>query len=357
MSAQAPILPDEGKSAPSDALEQSREVLRFLREENAANHRAVRDESDANRRLLLDSLKILAYPLAVLLAVAAFLGFRTFTDMKQTIRTEARNETQAEVERMRKEIRTRLDQQFETKELQKFVKDAAAESTKSAAAPLIKSEVATQVREGVNAERPRISDAVTKETQAAVKQMQPQISKTVKESVDSEIQSHVDPVITRLETLKFQEDIQRLIIRMDNDDAIAFDQLQETSHSFDSESQPLVRNALNEVTLQHDAALRLDYSFSVPVPEDIMLDMLSIPNSGNKRAALSKLKTNPKLTVLKLVELATSDLSLNVRCEANKILLNDRNLPNLPFHPSCLDKNTILRWWEANKATLPDSAK
>lgn len=56
---------------------QTRELLQFLRVANDANRTAVRNDAEANRKLLLDTVKIVSIPVAVLIAVAAWFGFRS----------------------------------------------------------------------------------------------------------------------------------------------------------------------------------------------------------------------------------------------------------------------------------------
>src|ERR1035437_2644488 len=106
-----------------------RETLTFLREEAAANRTTLRDEAEANRKLLSDTLRIAAYPLAVIIAVAGFFGWKSLSDLRQSVQDEAKQQTQAEVLRMQEEIRTRLKAEFETPQLQKMVREAATAQT------------------------------------------------------------------------------------------------------------------------------------------------------------------------------------------------------------------------------------
>ena len=148
-------------------------LLTFLREESAANRTALREDAESNRQAFFGTMKIIAYPLAVVLAIAGFIGFKSARDLMDSIRQEGKRASDAEILRMRGEIRDTLKAQFEGPNIRSIVKDAARESTESSAAPLIKQEVVGQVRAQIQSERPEIHDAVVSETKKGVAEMQP----------------------------------------------------------------------------------------------------------------------------------------------------------------------------------------
>jgi len=342
MSSSAPPLPP--------AENQTQELLKFLREENSANRAAIRDDAVANRQLLLDTVRLVSIPVAVLIAVAAWFGFKSISDLKGALEAEARQSTQVEVSRMQNEIRGRISEQFQTPALQKMVKEAAAEQTKTASEPLIKQEVATQVKARVDTERPTIVAAVTEQTKAAVKQMGPQIDQQVRDSVEAKVQHQVEPVIQKLNTLKSDADLQRLIIRMDNDDAVAFDQLLAIlSETTNVETTDLVRTAITDVVERHETAVTMGRDFKAPLTETQMLVIMMDTSHPpvDRETAIDKLlgtSTQNRSLVPKLVEVITSDPSLNVRCHAGRAF---NNLTSQHF--KCLDKPDQLAWWQANK--------
>ena len=165
----------------------------------------MRDDAESTRKIFLDTMKIVSVPLSLIIIVAAFLGIKSIDDAKQTIQVEARRETQAEVTRMQAEIRSRLDEQFQTPTLQKLVKEAARESTEKSAEPLIKSEVAGQVKLRVEAERPAIAAAVSHQSQVAVEQMGSQLDSLVKKSLDTRVSTDIAPVMQKI---KDESDLQ-----------------------------------------------------------------------------------------------------------------------------------------------------
>jgi hypothetical protein len=324
---------------------QTRDLLQFLREENAANRQAARDEADASRGLLRFTVWLVSIPISLMIVTAAFVGWRSLEDVKRTIRSEADHETKAEIARMQVEIRTTLKDQFQTPALQKTVKDAAIEATKASAEPLIKSEVAAQVRSRVDAERPSINAAVTQQTQSAVRQMGPKIDAIVRESVDTKVQTAVEPVSQRLSAMKADADLQRLITRMDNDDAAAFDQLYAiAATTTDPEARTLANAALMSVIEGHDTGLRISNRFTVAHTEEQTFAELINPDPSMRRTALDTLEGNTKLDLPRLLKIGTSDPSLNVRCEAIRAF--DGRVKQT-FR--CLMGSFVAQWWEAHK--------
>jgi len=123
MGAPVPAQPE-----PNDA----RELIEFLRAENDANRRAIREDAEANRKLLLDTVKFVSIPVTLLIATAGVLGFKSISDLKHTLETQARQATNAEIARMQGEIRQRLEEQFKMPELQKMVRSSADAAVQSA---------------------------------------------------------------------------------------------------------------------------------------------------------------------------------------------------------------------------------
>jgi hypothetical protein len=225
-----------------------------------------------------------------------------------------------------------------------MVKDAAAEQTRTAAEPLIKREVATQVKMRVDAERPVIVATVTQQTKEAVKQMQPQIDLQVKDSVEAIVQRQVKPVAQEMSKLQADAGLQRLIIRMGNDDAHAYDELVALrDHTSDPETRTLIASAVGAVEMQQETGVHVGWAFYTPMSEEQLLEALSRPNPHDRLAALNGLSANAKL-LPRLIDVINNDPSLTVRCQAARMF---NGVTKQQF--TCLNKPAQLKWWEANK--------
>ena len=320
--------------------DQTRELLEFIRTESSANRAAVREDAESNRKLLLDTVKIISIPMSLVIVLFTFLGIKSMGDIKETIQTEARRETQSEITRLQKEIRQSLEEQFQTPNLQKLVKEAARESTEKSAEPLIKSEVATQVKARVDAEKPAIASAVTKQSQEAVKQMAPQIGTLVKQSVDEKVARDITPVLQKVND---EEDLQLLILRLNADDADAYDTLKalgpRLSHS------DLVLGALRTVYAAHTSGFFVSRQFNTPMTDEQLVQNLSNADSFYREAAVDTLAGRKNLGLLpKIVEMMRTDHSFNVRCSAYRTF-NDWTANAF----KCMDPDAFT-WWQANSA-------
>ena len=275
--------------------EDREELLRFLREENAAYREAIRADGDASRKLLLDTIKFISIPMTLLLGIAVFLGWRSFSDVQATIIAEARRETQAEVSRMQGEIRERLSDQFKTPVLQQTVKQAAKESTEQAAAPLIKAEVTNQVKRSVELENGTIRETVTQQTQTAVKQMGTQIDGMVKQAVEKKVANDVQPVIDQVGGLKSKTELQLLILRMNADDATAFDTLVAMPvESVSPEYRDVLIGALRTVFQDRNSGIYTARSFEKQPTDGELVGYLSSPDLYQRQAALDTLQGSKK---------------------------------------------------------------
>jgi hypothetical protein len=330
-----------------------RELLTFLREESASARDHLRNQATEDRELLTNTIKIVAFPLTAVVAVVAFLGFKSLSDLKETIQREARNETKTEIARMhietesqiktmQSEIRQRLDQQFQAPNLRDIVKDAAREQTQNSARPLILGEVAKQVKSRVDAEQGSIRNAVTTQTQTAVKEMTPRIDKMVKDSVDSKVQTQVEPLQKQLNVVKRSTDIQGLISRMNADDALAFDSLAFSPlETWQPEDRPVVSAAVRSVFFAHNAGFFTTRSFEKPMSDERLITYLSDNDSANREAAVETLAGKKDLKLLtRIVQMMATDPSLNVRAAAHRLF---NSWTGQKFNS--LDKATTIKWW------------
>lgn len=344
----------------ADSSEQVRELLTFLREESRSNRNYLQNQADADRELLTKTAKIVAVPLGALIAVVGLFGFKSLSDLKESIQNEARAETKTEIARMQgetdaqikamqSEIHARLNQQFQSDNLRGLVKDAAKEQTQTTAKPLIEAEVATQVKQRVDAEQGNIRRAVSEQTQTAVKQMAPQIDKMVKETVDSKIQTQVEPVERKLSALERIGHLQGLINRMNADDAQAFDALITMPlQTLQPDEQKLVTSSLRSVFLAQNSGIYMSRSFSVPVSEEQLARFLSDGEPTNRQAALDTLLSKKNLKLLpRIVTSLQNDPSLAVRASAYRVF---NAWTGQKFN--VLDVSTTLAWWNQHQKEL-----
>jgi len=304
-----------------DTAQLDRELLKFLRQESEANRKALRDDAGANRKALLGTLKIVSYPLAVVLAVAAFLGWRSFENVKTSIHAEAEQETKTEITRMQDEIRKKLSDQFETPQLQKVVKQAAADQTQGVLRPLIQHEVASDVAKSVKAEDPTIRASVVSETRRAVGALEPKVSQivsdrvnaTVDASVDAKITSQVKPILTSLQN---DQQVSSLVLRVYAGSGSAFDALVQLAQNrmTDPGVAQTASQVIKNVILQHSAGSYTGRHFLLPETLEEMVQMLENGDPGNRQAALDQLSDNEiRHHLNQVVRIMTSDSDLNVR--------------------------------------------
>jgi hypothetical protein len=137
---------------PDPPSEQFRQLLQFMRDENEAYRKASREEAEAAREVLSDSIKIVAYPVAIaglfftlLISFAGWMGLRSWHDMKVTIRAQADDATRAEVRAMRQKIQHRLDDEFQDTKIKSTIQQAARDATTTVARPMIQGEVSRRV--------------------------------------------------------------------------------------------------------------------------------------------------------------------------------------------------------------------
>jgi len=116
--------PQQAHSQPAGLSQETRDLLDFVRTENAAN-----------REYFNFLLRIAGSLFGALLALAAgvvvFFGWRTIDDIKK----QARAATDAEISKMQEQIHTQLQQrineEFQTDKMQKLIHDVAVEQTKA----------------------------------------------------------------------------------------------------------------------------------------------------------------------------------------------------------------------------------
>lgn len=341
-----------------------RELLTFLREESEANRKSLREEADANRKLLNDTLKIAAIPLSVIIAVAGFFGWRSLSDLKESVQNEAKQETQAEITRMQQEIREKLKAQFETPQLKQMVKEAATAQTGQVLRPLIEREVSSDVSRGVKAQQPTIHSTIVSETHKEVDALRPtidsivntRVNATVDQSVDKEINSKVQPVLNQLQQ---SQQIADLEMRAQAGDGAAFDQMVAVATN-DATPEPLRGSMLSAARdiLQKHNGIHNGRRWLVPVTTEQMLKYLSDADSFNRQAALDNLQVDVLRQHLdELFKVMTTDPNLSVR-EAGFIRFNQLMIaPTEKDHIESLDTYHAFQYYTAHRQEMIEGKK
>ncbi len=344
----------------SFAPDQIRELLTFLRQESTANKDYLNNQAEADRQLLKHTLWIVALPLTSLIVIAGIFGFKSISDLKESIRTQAEAETKTEIARMRQdtdnqitamqlEIRNRLNQQFQNPVISGLVKNAAKEQAQTTAEPLIKGEVGKEVKRRVDAEQGTIKHIVSDQTQAAVKQMGAQIDDQVKSAVDARLQPKFRAVEEQLSDLKEETQVQLLINRMNADDAMAYDTFNHMNlTSMKPEQRGLIISAVRSIVVARTGLL-VSRGFKVPHTDEQLVTELSSTDPLSRVAALDTLRGKKKPELFpKIVDMLQHDSSLDVRAAAYR-LFNMWTEQDFQF---LFDEPKLISWWNEHKDKL-----
>ena len=190
-----PQLPKIPTLATSDQMV----LLKFLSEESEANRKAQRNESDANRKLFLDTSKIVAIPLAVLLTLSGIFFYHDVNAMKEAMKAQGEESARIEIQKMDKHIDETLEAQFKTETIQNTIQHAAETATREQAPGLIKGVITPEVKRAVASQSGIIKEVATR-------------------AATDEVKNAIEPVIADVR-------LQALIAKANADDARAFDEL------------------------------------------------------------------------------------------------------------------------------------
>lgn len=324
-------------------------VVSFLRQENDAHRQALREDSKANRDLLIGAIRLVSIPVAAAILVIGWFGLKSFSDLKEQLRDSAAEQLKTETARMQSEIRERLDKQFQTANLQQTVRDAARDATQAAAAPLIRREVTQQVQSHIRAEVPEIHSAVLRETQKGVSALQPTIDSEITKqanAAESRIQAQIAPYGDVIRASK-------LAALARNGVGTAFDDLMKMSDSPNRDIQDLVISTHNAIFMEYEQAHTISYIPRIFQPQkkskEELLPLLSDPQPLTRKAAIDGLSDlGDKSVVPQLLVLMRHDLFMFVRQACFHALIH---LTGQNFNP--LDTPGWEAWWEKNKDNWP----
>lgn len=360
-----PKPPPQPADHPNNPFQLDREMLRFLREESNEAREALRRESDSNRKLLEGALKIVAIPLAVVIAIAGFLGWHSIGDMERSIQSEAKAETSAEVLSMQNEIRGRLTAQFQTPKIQKMVREAALSQTQNVLRPLIVHEVKHDVASSVNREQKNIKSALIKETHKDVDNLKPtindivatRVNATVDKAVESKIDSEIQPILTHMQR---DQHIENLMLRALGEDGQAFDQLASLAlnPSTNTNTRRSALEVAREIIHLHNSAEYESRGFIQKRTDTQMLALLNSPDAGTRQAVLDSLSLAAvKKNLPEIMHVMTTDTNLMVR-EAGFRRFNQAIGKQKPQDQILnLDNYHANLWWQEHGAEFEEQNK
>jgi hypothetical protein len=325
-------------------------LLNFLLQENAAHRDALREDSKANREMLLGTIRLVSIPVAAAILFLGLFGLKSFSDLKDQLRASASEQIDAETKRMQQEIRDKLREQFETSALQQMVKSAARDATDAAAKPLIKQEVISQVQAHIQGERTQIHDVVVSETKRGVSEMQPQIDAEITKQAnraEGQIQAQITPY---QELMK----VGTLATLARNGDGQAFDNLMKISSSQDPQAQQLATTTRNAIYFQYFEVLGeanyLRYTLMPPKSRDELLPLLASSDAMERKGAIDGLTgLNDKSVVPDLIKIMRNDPYIFVRETAYHGLVQLTGRRTNPLEPG----DSWEAWWEKNKSNWP----
>jgi hypothetical protein len=344
-------------------LKDQMDLLKFLREEAAANREAQRDDADANRKLLTDTFKILSPVLLAIIGLAAFLWYRDLATLKESIKNEAEAEAKLEIQKMDSHIDDTLKAQFQKDEIQRTIKDAAVIATQREAKPLIEAGVKSQVN-------------------AAVAQQSGFIERVATEAVNSKVQETVAPLATKVGESATRLQVTALIQQVNADRASAFDQLIKIRESVPPDQRKLISDVATDrrnhildpfqgwdYPGECEDPLSADYQSRLHSPEAktqvkaiescygwLQIEPRrprSIPPSLSHPQISTSLSTYQAEALLtpQLANLALTDDSLVVRASAihtlNEILGAAPGFPRGGL--DMLDTEKLRQWWQGNE--------
>jgi len=173
----------------------SAEVLRLIHEEADKEKgylKFVQDQSEKDRAYFDGLFKKAVWFLSFLLAASGlaivFFGIHTVSELRE----EMRATTQVELHKTQKELRDRIEAEFQTKSINDLVRQVAKERTERELSNLITQTVDEQVARGVKAEEPRIAKTVSDQTKQAVDRLFPVINANVAAEVDKVVTQEVN---------------------------------------------------------------------------------------------------------------------------------------------------------------------
>jgi uncharacterized protein YaaW (UPF0174 family) len=277
-------------------------------------------------------------------------------DKYKDIAKQVQEKTDVQLSELTKEMRSRVEAQFETKRMREMIEEVAADQTKRGLSNVINRAVAETVERRVRAEGPQIRSTVTKETTQAVASLAPKIESSAKEQIENSVKQRASEAEHRLDALFARREqlvkAGNLAILARNGVGSAYDQLMTmASATPDPEIKQLASSAQTEVFLELDAAsgMYLTRSFVDKKSKEQLRSLLHDPDPLARKAAIDEsVNTGDKGIVPELIEIMKRDDFILVRQAAYRGLGILTGQKIQPLHDAEWDN-----WWQQNKANWP----
>jgi len=313
----------------------------------------IRSENEEHRKYFMTLYKWAAGALtlvfAAMVGAVTFFGFRTIDGARDS----ASKAAGAEVDKMRTEVRNRINSEFQSDAIKQTVRDAAKEQSKAAIVPIVKSEVSIQVRRGVEAEQGIIKTAMLNETHRAVDSLTHHIDRNISEqvtsqvalSVNNKVRSEVDPTIAQL---KRNANLS-LFIRAQSGEGRAFDSLNQLWHdgSVSQEDREMAERAVKTIYSAHDwNGIYVQHHFNPPKTDLVLVQLIqNSPNVHERKTSLDCLSIGASRENIDLIyRVMTTDVDLNVRDAAFRAF-NQATSQTITI----LDNDSAMVWWKEHR--------
>ena len=354
-------IPDTPPSSPQQSAKDQIELIKFLREESAANRSALSDEynsnraalreqADADRKLLQHTLWIVSVPLTILIALFGWFGIKDIG----AIESRAKATLDATLEQ------NKAAAALERQKGQEAVNEIRAESRKTSDAEIARADKALQAKFSDENIQNTIEKAAKNATEGKAKTLIEDRVRAITEPIQQQAQAQLASIHT-----------QELIARVNADDAKAFDELVQTRDKGDTTRQALIQRVVedkhrnNFLSLLSGAAPTSCESSSASfrgamASSDVWIRKGAVENCLSLSNVEQRLRGEAESFGLDLmgqippilVNIAINDPSLVVRRQAvynfNELFQNSPGYPSNGF--DLLDPRDLSKWWEENKS-------
>jgi hypothetical protein len=321
--------------------------------------------------------KTAAGVIALIFAIAGFLQYKTVSDMRTEMRVAVNDElerdktemaalrvqvakTGAEVQdtakqelvNVRAEVQKRINDEFQSKNISSLVANAAKEHTGNELNRVIRADVAAQVANSVEEQRPFIQTIVESKTKEAVMALQPIIGAAVDKATQKQVNDSVIPIQKQMATYGELIQIGTFVTLARSDNRKAFDYLIQVADGDKPESaNPDVRN-LAQSTTQSIISEKIDglqtgQSVEENQTPETIKKLIFSTIAIEREASLDNYPQDDNSVLPILVDLIKSDSSITVLYKA-VVKFNKITKQSFKFW----QEKVILNWWENNRTSF-----